>query len=318
MPNRDQDAKAFDLSSASLPRKPPTDISLSDSSILRQSNISLHRLNSTVDINPKGIVSDFDETIARGTGFFHDSHQGRFAWALSQAVGGTTSGSLFSPEEWHRYAKASGQREDAVIKEIARTHVEALGAEGDANSEELALRIEEHLKLLLNSKTTTYQLAKDTEVSLDEGVAKLHGAARERGVPFVICSASSATIVERLWSFLYDGQEESIPRPPIVGNAAKKLEHGFSGADVLDACEQNSIDPETAIMLGDSIGDVAAAFLAGIPDVYIRLPLSGMSEEERERVQMTFTDQVLELPGMHPEISGNVYLINDFSQLRFA
>lgn len=298
---------------------------LDKETITRRHKVSLSKVEGVVEISPRGVVSDFDETIARGTGVFHDSHQGRFAWALTRSLSFSNfsslshehsvrylcTGSIFDATDWSPYAEAAGQSEDAVIRQIAKTHIK----EGDV--EELVGRLQGALQVMLKSDLIVSQLAEATDVTLDEGVAEIYRASTEKGVPFIICSASSTPIVKLLWQYLHE-KSSGISEPPIMGNANKKLNGAFSGQDVLEACQQANIDPEQAIMLGDSIGDVGAAFLAGIPDVYIRLPLAGLDEERARQVEFAFAQEVLNLPRLHEGISGRVHLIDDFKNLKFV
>ncbi len=313
------------------PPEPRDEPSLRVESVASSDKVSLAKVNGTVEVSPRGIVSDFDETIARGTGIFHDSHQGRFAWALTKALFGSSfsfstpqqsctylaTGSMFNASDWSPYAEAAGQCEDAVIRQIAQTHLGKDSTEIETEYEALVARMTQALESMLHREASiAHQLADATEVQRDEGIAQLYQSALESQVPFVICSASSTPIVELLWDFLHQDKEE-IPQPLIIGNAAKKIENGFSGEDVLRACEVASIDPRKAIMLGDSIGDVGAAFLAGIRDVYIRLPLHEISEDDASKLKYEFTEAVLQLPLLHEGISGRVHLVDDFNQLKF-
>lgn len=298
---------------------------LSEGTFRRPHNVLLRKPEGVVEISPGGVISDFDETIARGTGVFHDSHQGRFAWALTRSLSASNfsslshehsvrylcTGSIFDATDWSPYAEAAGQSEDAVILQIAKTHIK----EGDV--EELVVRLQGALQLMLESDNIVSQLAEATQVTLDQGIAEIYRASTEKGVPFIICSASSSPIVKLLWQFLHD-ERSGISEPPIVGNAAKKLAGVFSGEDVKRACQKANIPPEQAIMLGDSIGDVGAAFLAGIPDVYIRLPLAGLDEEKVREVEFAFTQEVLNLPLIHDGIGGRVHLIDDFKNLKIV
>ncbi len=307
---------------------------LSEESIPGLHRVLLSKVEGVVEISPRGVISDFDETIARGTGVFHDSHKGRFAWALTRSLLASQfqslshdchvqylyTGSIFNATDWSPYAEAAGQSEDAVIRQIAKTHIKGRDSKTDVEERyvaELVGRLQGELQIMLEGDSIVSQLAEATDVTLDQGVAAIYRASIERGVPFIICSASSTPIVRLLWQFLHR-EISGISEPPIMGNATKKLNGGFSGQDVRKACLQASIAPEQAIMLGDSIGDVGAAFLAGIPDVYIRLPLAGLDEEKVKAVEFAFTQEVLNLPRIHEGISGRVHLIDDFKNLRFV
>lgn len=307
---------------------------LSEAVIPGLRKVSLSKLEGVVEISPSGVVSDFDGTYAIGSEGFHDSHIGRFAWAVTRALPASQflslshersvrylcTGSIFDATDWSPYAEAAGQREDAVIRQIARTHIQEREGKTDVEEryvEELVVGLQGALRLMLKSDNIVSQLAEATQVTLDQGIAAIYRASRENGVPFIICSASSSPIVKLLWQFLHR-ESSGISEPPIRGNAAKKLDEGFSGKDVREACLEASIVPEQAIMLGDSIGDVGAALLAGIPDVYIRLPLAGLGEERARQVESAFTQEVLNLPRIHGEIRGRVHLIDDFKNLKIV
>jgi phosphoglycolate phosphatase-like HAD superfamily hydrolase len=218
-------------------------------------------------------VFDVDETQIEGTGeHVHDGPAGRFALALSQLLAareGMTippTQSSFDSVTWQPYRACTGRSEPEVCKGM----VDIANVAFFAERRELFISAEELMDAshkVLNDGWQNFV----TKIRAIEGVNELLLKFRGAGVKLGICSASSEKFVIPAMSYL--GLLTHFEEGATVTGATKKIEDGrFDGSDVAASIHSLGGLPWRSVMLGDSLSDYAAAALAGVPVIILRLP----------------------------------------------
>jgi phosphoglycolate phosphatase-like HAD superfamily hydrolase len=235
---------------------------------------------SKILIRCNGVVTDNDDTVLLHTGeYIHDGHKARFAIALSELLvehhksGNkilddlhlsrfTETGSIFEGDDWQGYRGKTGKSEDTVLSGILDLAHERFDlAQGT-------------ISLNLYREKTADVLARKfddfmRDVVLDGGLQGLFRSLVEAGVPLSVCSASSEMFVQKA----LENAGVANLFINLVCSAVKKTADGnYSGNDVRRACASLKVDPRQVIMFGDTMNDVGAAKLAGIPLTIIRIP----------------------------------------------
>jgi phosphoglycolate phosphatase-like HAD superfamily hydrolase len=237
----------------------------------------------TVIIDCAIAVTDNDDTLLLHTGeHIHDGHRARFALALSDllvahhySTGGSfltsdhleayqQTGSIFDAEGWDHYRQKTGKSEDTVLEGILQLalqrfdlthHPEHMTTDHyrDAVSKVLEVNFDSFMK----------------RVETDEGLKSLFEEMQRQGVPVGVCSASSDKFVRAALQLA--GVDHLVNH--YVCSAVKKKSCGeYLGDDLKKTCEALGGKPREAVMFGDTMNDIGAAVLAGVPVIIIRVP----------------------------------------------
>jgi phosphoglycolate phosphatase-like HAD superfamily hydrolase len=262
-----------------------------------------------------GVVTDNDDTVLLHTGqYIHDGEFARFACALSEIVFNgywgyqndcltleqiqnyLRHGSIFNRESWAIFRDKTGKSEDTVLQdivELARERFEGLSALTTDSYRET-------VRKTLNHDFTRFM----KKVQIDDGLIGLFKEIKKFGVPIIGCSASGAEFGER--ALQSKGIRDIFDH--FIWGAVKKTKAGeYSGADIGQACEQARVAPQGAIMFGDTMNDVGAAKLAGIPVTVIRLPSYESGDPSDDAHQMGL---------LHRSLANQVTSFNTFSNLQ--
>ena len=235
---------------------------------------------SAILIRCNGVVTDNDDTVLLHTGeYIHDGYKARFAIALSELLVGyhksgngilkdlhlsryTETGSIFDANDWQGYRGKTGKSEDTVLSgilDLAHDRFDlaqgtiSLDSYRDQTTDVLTRKFDDFMR----------------DVVLDGGLQGLFRILVGAGVPLSVCSASSEMFVQKALDNA--GVAELFDK--LVCSAVKKTANGnYSGDDVRRACASLKVDPRQVIMFGDTMNDVGAAKLAGIPLTIIRIP----------------------------------------------
>lgn len=263
---------ALDLSTTSLPAI--------NREALQTSRLEVIRLKPHQEVilrGFRGILTDNDDTIARGSGeLAHDGHLGAYAQFISKKLveqfpdlaDGTDfdkHGTIFSKKDWHEYREQLGGTPASNIERILHLAERNFGRDGFK-----VPRAEyEHLAEL----DALYQGGEAVDAALqshwlDSILPDLNllSFIDHANVPTAMVTASgevyTRTILKR------QGLQDRFKT--VVCNASKKTHDGFSGEDIHIACKQLGVSPDQAIMFGDTMSDIGAAKLAGVPITIIR------------------------------------------------
>ena len=218
-------------------------------------------------------IFDVDETQIEGTGeHVHDGSAGRFALGLSQLLAqreGITippTQSSFDDVSWQPYRACTGRAELEVCKGmVAIANVKFLSHQPDLHISPVELMTASHR--VLDDGWQSF-IAKIRPIP---GVHQLLLDFQRHNIKLGICSASSEKFVVRAMSdlALYHHFDHA------VTGATKKVQDGqFDGSPVAEAVAALGGTPQRSVMFGDSLSDYAAAALAGVPIIILRLPKS--------------------------------------------
>jgi beta-phosphoglucomutase-like phosphatase (HAD superfamily) len=297
---------------------------------------------SQIVIRCNGVITDNDDTVLLHTGeHIHDGHLARFARGLSQIlVEIHNSGqhsflelghleiyaetrSIFTPETWNPYREKTGKSEDTVLRGILE-----LAHERFAHSDK-PIDVD-HYRTVVNGILDRDFDSFMRHVQTDPHLLSLFQSINAVGIPVAGCSASSAVFGERA---LASKNIRHLFHSFIWGAVKKSHSGDYSGDDIRKACEAIRVKPNEAVMFGDTMNDIGAAKLAGIPLTIIRLPgavsgdegananLIGMMQKELSNQVDTFGRR----PDYHGHVSTlcrgtrpTVLLVHDFRQVRFG
>ena len=289
--------------------------------------------SSKVEVQVGVGLTDCDDTLAKGSGeHAHDSYKARFALGLGsllfslhqkspflqrehldeyQISGGTR---VFPAHVWQSHYEPFTGRPELVVMECMLQRAQLL-CDGIHQ-----LRLEEYVDHLKHVHDK-HMVSLLENVTLDESVVSISRAIRSKGGKTAICSASGNDFLDPAVVHLLNGQQNvSSTFNAVFGGVAKKLQCGnFTGEGITQCCQRLGVDPRKAIMLGDSISDVAAA-IAGVPIIVIRPPQNGITESDEARATAIFQ----KMQDLQSKVHGTksfkttaatVIQVHDFSQL---
>ena len=228
-------------------------------------------------------VTDNDDTLLLHTGeHIHDGHKARFALGLSDLLvryhleSGNPflnsehlkiyedTGSIFTRESWDRYRQQTGKSEDAVINGILELALERF----DLTNHRKHIT-KDHYQLAVSKVLEKKFAAFMQHVKTDQGLKKLFQEMVNQKVPLGVCSASSAAFVKNALKLA----EVDHLVTAYVCSAVKKSGDGeYIGEDLRSTCERLGGRASQAVMFGDTMNDIGAAVLAGVPVIIIRVP----------------------------------------------
>lgn len=234
----------------------------------------------------KAILTDNDDTLSRGSGeLAHDGPRGAYAMLLSRrlvealpslAEGSQfyETGSLFETEaEWRKYRQVLGKPPAMNIEclyQTAEVEFNEVGLKISRSPSDIDLIDElyrgQGIELMENISSSSG----DTNshwLEVIEPDKHLLDFIRSADKPIAMVTASGEVYTDTILK-LNDLDKVFQVR---VCNASKKTNDGFSGNDIIRACEELGVDPKNTIMFGDSMSDIGAAKLAGVPITIIRL-----------------------------------------------
>jgi len=293
-------------------------------------------------IRCNGVITDNDDTVLLHTGeHIHDGHLARFARGLSQILVEihnneqrsflepehlriyAETGSIFTPETWNPYRERTGKSEDTVLCGILELAHERL-AHSDKPIDVGHYR--RAVNEILDRDFDSFM----RHVQTDPHLLSLFQSIDAAGIQVAGCSASSAVFGERA---LASKNIRHLFHSFIWGAVKKSHSGDYSGDDIRKACEAISVKPNEAVMFGDTMNDIGAAKLAGIPLTIIRLPgtVSGDTGANANLIgamQQELSNQV-ESFGRRQDYLGHVstvckgtrpmvLLVHDFCQVRFG
>lgn len=232
------------------------------------------------------ILTDNDDTLSRGSGeLAHDGPRGAYAMLLSRKLfeampaltEGTQfheTGSLFETEdEWRKYRQVLGKPPAVNIECLYQTAEVEFADQGlhiPRNPADIDLIDELYRGQGIEVMEHISSAGRDTNshwLEVIEPDRHLLDFIRSADKPIAMVTASGEVYTDTILK-LNDLDKVFKVR---VCNASKKTNDGFSGADIIRACEELGVDPKNTIMFGDSMSDIGAAKLAGVPITIIRL-----------------------------------------------
>lgn len=298
----------------------------------------------TVVIDCAIAVTDNDDTFLLHTGeHIHDGHRARFALALSDllvayhnSTGGSLlkqehleayerTGSIFDAEGWDQYRQKTGKSEDAVLEGILQLALERFDLMHHRD------HITTDLYRSAVGKVLTEKFDSFMEhVETDEGLKSLFEEMNKQGVPVGVCSASSSQFVR---AAIRLAAVDHLVNHYVCSAVKKKSCGEYLGDDLKRTCEALGGKPREAVMFGDTMNDIGAAVLAGVPVIIIRVPggvtggdgsnasLVGQVHQQILNQVNTFGTQEHyqnQVFGHGYESRPTVLLVHDFSQVIFG
>ncbi len=290
-----------------------------------------------VELTLSGAICDIDDTCLQHSGYFiHDSATGRYALATNSFLkehGVNIPLTEFAGIWDSTFSKCLGISHGDVCKLICKT---AWDLYGDRLSTPLT---EETAKAFDKAVTATFLTNFKSLMSRVEAMPKvkdLLDSCREIGVPVAACTASPRNVI--LPSLAQNGILNNFRVPTevtgedghtktvysnlaVVAGAVKKDPNGiFSGSDVQQAAKLIGQSPSSCVMFGDTMSDVGAAKMAGVPVVVIRLSAPHdevKTVEVQARLAEEFRRAFEKAAQKNPSINSGltVYLVDDFSQV---
>ena len=283
-------------------------------------------------------LTDNDDTLSRSAGeLAHDGPEAVFAQLISKKLvefdptlanetNYNSTGSIFTtPEGWQKYRDRLGGTPASNIEgmlRVAEIEYEEIGFKGCFDKERDLAQLD-----ALYAKPGDWMHG----IQPDAGLISFIKAANK---PTAMVTASRESYTHALLEEKKLGDLFSV----VICNAQKKVGKGFSGVSLIDACEQLQVSPSRTVMSGDTMSDVGAAKLAGVPVTIIRLydhlelapdlnQAAEQGEIDREvEKQVEFVNQIHSFQ-QHSENSPllwespytqTVIIIKCFSQVKYA